>query len=147
MSELLMSKQLDDRSVIACAASTSDKSWFHIQMVRRRQDLEHVVRQVRVLSLALRHPRVPWYGKLVAGCSVGYLVSPVQIIPTFIPIIGQLDDLFVLFVGMKLLRKVTPSSVLAECEVRAQSPIFCGRKCAANELAALAERPGDIPAG
>jgi uncharacterized membrane protein YkvA (DUF1232 family) len=144
MSERIMTKQLNDHSVIAPAGSSSDRSWFRIQKAKRRQDIEQVVRQVRVLSLALKHPGVPWYGKLVAGCSVGYLVSPVQIIPTFIPIIGQLDDLFVLFVGMKLLRKMTPPSVLAECEVRAESPIFFRRRRAAREPAAVSERPSGV---
>jgi uncharacterized membrane protein YkvA (DUF1232 family) len=90
-------------------------------MARRRKDLEFVVWQIRVLGLAVKHPQVPWHAKLVAGCAVGYRVSPIQIIPTFIPIIGQLDDLFVLFVGMKLLRKWTPERVLTECEARARS--------------------------
>jgi uncharacterized membrane protein YkvA (DUF1232 family) len=126
--------------------STSDKSWLRNQKAKRRQDLERVVRQVRILSLALKHPRVPWYGKLVAGCSVGYLVSPIQIIPTFIPIIGQLDDLFVLFVGMKLLRKLTSESILAECEARAKSPIFFRHKRIGCELPDLSERPSGVPA-
>jgi uncharacterized membrane protein YkvA (DUF1232 family) len=99
----------------------SRPSWFRAQMARRRQDLEYVVWQIRVLGLAIKHPQVPWHAKLVAGCAVGYLVSPIQIIPTFIPVIGQLDDLFVLFIGMKLLRKWTPERVLAECETRARS--------------------------
>jgi uncharacterized membrane protein YkvA (DUF1232 family) len=44
-------------------------------------------------TLLLRHPAVPWHAKVVAACSVGYLLSPIQFIPTFIPVIGQLDDL------------------------------------------------------
>ncbi len=45
-----------------------------------------------------------------------YLLSPIQVIPTFIPVIGQLDDLFVLLVGMKLVRKLTPMDIVQECE-------------------------------
>lgn len=140
-----MPKQLNDRSTTASTDSTS-KSWFRIQTTKRRRDLKYVVWQTRVLSLALRNPRVPWYAKLVAGCALGYLVSPIQIIPTFIPVIGQLDDLLVLFVGMKLLRKLTPESVLVECEARAESPVFFRRKRIESERPALAEKQSGIPA-
>jgi len=122
-----MSKHLNHGTVTR-GDSASGESWLSIQTARRRQDLLYVVEQARILSLALRHPGVPWYAKLVAGCSIGYLVSPIQIIPTFIPVIGQLDDLFVLFVGMKLLRKLAPQSALAECEARAKSSIFFHHK-------------------
>lgn len=130
-------------SAAASSDSTSGKSWLRIQAVKRKQDLAYLVEQARILSLALRHPGVPWYAKLVAGCSIGYLVSPIQIIPTFIPVIGQLDDLFVLFVGMKLLRKLTPQNVLAECEARAKSPILFHRKLVRP---ALPPKPSGIPA-
>jgi uncharacterized membrane protein YkvA (DUF1232 family) len=98
--------------------------WLRRQAVRRRQDLRSTVRQTRVLLLALRHPHTPWRARVVAGCAAAYLVSPIQLIPTFIPVIGQLDDLAVLLVGMILLRKLLPKNVLAECEARASSPLL-----------------------
>ena len=58
----------------------------------------------------LRHHDAPWAARLVAGCSMAYLVSPIQLIPTFIPVVGQIDDLLVLYVGMKLVRKLMPQS-------------------------------------
>jgi uncharacterized membrane protein YkvA (DUF1232 family) len=64
---------------------------------------------------------VPWPAKAAAGCSAAYIVSPIQLIPTFIPVIGQMDDLAVLFWGMKAIRKWTPPAVLAECEAKARS--------------------------
>ena len=140
-----MSKHLD-RQATAPADSVSDQSWLRIQKDKRKKDLEGIVRQTRTLSLALKHPGVPWYAKLVAGSAVGYLVSPIQIIPTFIPVIGQLDDLFVLFVGMKLLRKLTPLQILAECETRAKSPIFFRRKFIRCEPSAPREERSGIPA-
>jgi uncharacterized membrane protein YkvA (DUF1232 family) len=86
-----------------------------------RQDLVLIAQRAHILVLALRHPKVPWHAKMLVGCAVAYLFSPIQLIPTFIPVIGQLDDLFVLFVGMKCLRKLTPESVVAECEELAAS--------------------------
>ena len=130
---------LDDRAAMTPADSLSDKSWFCIQMARWRQDVEYIVWQVRILSLALRHPLVPWHAKLVAGCAVGYLLSPIQLIPTFIPIIGQMDDILVLFLGMKLLRKWTPITLLAECEMRANTQTYPERGQAASALHVVTE--------
>lgn len=72
-----------------------------------------------VFYFAFKHPRTPWYAKLVAVCAAGYLLSPVQLIPNYIPVIGSLDDLAVLLVGAKLLRRIIPDDVLAECLQRA----------------------------
>ena len=86
-----------------------------------KRDLVFIVGQVRTLTLLLKHPLVPWPAKAAAGCAVAYLVSPIQLIPTFIPVIGQLDDLLVLFLGMKAVRKLTPAWLLKECEAQAIS--------------------------
>jgi uncharacterized membrane protein YkvA (DUF1232 family) len=48
---------------------------------------------------------VPWYAKLVAACSICYVFSPVQLIPNFIPLIGQLDDMLVITLGLRVLKK------------------------------------------
>jgi len=82
---------------------------------------------VRTLTRLLKHPSVPWPAKLVAGCAVGYLVSPIQLIPTFIPIIGQLDDLLILFLGMKLVYKLTPAEMIAECQTQLRTSTFAPR--------------------
>lgn len=72
--------------------------------------------QFRIIRRALRHPRVPWYAKTVAGCAVLYVFSPIQLIPNFIPIIGQTDDVLVVSLGIKFLRRCVPQEVLDECE-------------------------------
>ena len=84
------------------------------------RDLVALVRQVSVLYSLVKHPLAPWSAKLVAGCGISYVFSPIQLIPTVIPIVGQLDDLFVLYLTTKLVRKLTPAGVLEECELRAQ---------------------------
>jgi len=53
---------------------------------------------------------------MVAGCAVLYVFSPIQLIPNFIPIIGQMDDVLVVSLGMKFLRRSVPRSVLDDCE-------------------------------
>ena len=72
-------------------------------------------KQFRILTRAVVHPDVPWYAKLVCGCSVLYIVSPIQLIPNFIPVIGQMDDVLVIGLSMKLLKRSTPQHVLDEC--------------------------------
>jgi uncharacterized membrane protein YkvA (DUF1232 family) len=80
-----------------------------------KNQARRVHREAQVYYFAFKHPGVPWYAKLVAACSAGYLFSPIQLIPSYIPVIGFLDDFFVLFVGAKLLRRLIPSEVLTEC--------------------------------
>jgi uncharacterized membrane protein YkvA (DUF1232 family) len=65
---------------------------------------------------ALVHRHVPWHAKLVVGCAVLYVVSPIQLIPNFIPVIGQLDDVLVVTLAIRFLRRCVPQSVLDECE-------------------------------
>jgi uncharacterized membrane protein YkvA (DUF1232 family) len=92
-----------------------------------KRTLAAAIDQIWTLKCILQHPRVPWHAKIVAGLSVMYLVSPVQLIPTFIPVIGQLDDLFVLYVGMKLVRRLTPKEIVEECERPSDRPAILQR--------------------
>jgi len=80
-------------------------------------------RQVKIdliaLSLAARDPRTPWYAKLiVAGC-VAYALSPVDLIPDFIPVIGLIDDLIFIPIALALAVRFIPDEVLADCRARA----------------------------
>jgi uncharacterized membrane protein YkvA (DUF1232 family) len=77
-------------------------------------------REVYALYLAARDPRTPWYAKLFAGCVIAYALSPIDLIPDPIPVIGYLDDLILLPVGIYLVIKMIPEPVLVECRNRAQ---------------------------
>ena len=88
---------------------------------RWREQIIAIPKQVHLLTLLLRSSKVPWPAKVVASCSIAYVFSPIQLIPSFIPVIGQLDDLAVLFVGTKLTRKLTPAAALRECEAQSES--------------------------
>lgn len=85
---------------------------------RRRAERLH--KDAQVFYFAFKHPRVRWYAKFLAAAVAAYLLSPIQLIPSFIPVIGFLDDLLVLVVGIKLLRRIIPSDVLTECRQRAK---------------------------
>jgi uncharacterized membrane protein YkvA (DUF1232 family) len=85
------------------------------------QQAQQVQREAQTFYFAFKHPRVRWYAKLVAACTAGYLVSPVQLIPSFIPVIGLLDDFLVVLLGAKLLQRIIPPDVLAECREQAKA--------------------------
>jgi uncharacterized membrane protein YkvA (DUF1232 family) len=99
--------------MIAPPKSSSVISW--------KQKAQRIQKEAHTLYFAMKDPRVPWYAKLVAACAVGYLFSPIQLIPSYIPVIGFLDDFVVLSIGIKLLRRMIPGDVLAECRALADS--------------------------
>ena len=72
------------------------------------------------LYLAVRDPRTPWYAKAVAAAVVAYAFSPFDLIPDFIPVIGYLDDLVLVPLGVVLAVKLIPPDVWAECLERAE---------------------------
>jgi uncharacterized membrane protein YkvA (DUF1232 family) len=71
-------------------------------------------RDVVALWIAARDPRVPWYAKATAGAVAAYALSPVDLIPDFIPIIGYLDDLLIVPVGIMLAVKLVPADLMQE---------------------------------
>ena len=74
-----------------------------------------------VFYFLFKHSRVTWFPRWVAAGIAAYLLSPVQLIPSYIPVIGFLDDFLVLFLGVKLLRRIIPADVFAECRQRAEA--------------------------
>jgi uncharacterized membrane protein YkvA (DUF1232 family) len=70
--------------------------------------------------LAYRDPRLPWYARLFAACVVGYAFSPIDLIPDPIPVLGYLDDLLIVPLGIALAIKMIPPEVMAECRQKAQ---------------------------
>jgi uncharacterized membrane protein YkvA (DUF1232 family) len=83
---------------------------------RLKAPVRRFLKQFQIIRRALKHPQVPWYAKVVAGCAVLYVFSPIQIIPNFIPIIGQSDDVLVVSLGIRFLRRCVPQNVLDDCE-------------------------------
>src|SRR5271154_2070005 len=82
---------------------------------RWRQQARGLQREAHICYFVCRHPRSSWKAKAVAAVTAGYVLSPIQLIPNFIPVIGFLDDLLILFLGVKLLRWITPPDIMAEC--------------------------------
>jgi uncharacterized membrane protein YkvA (DUF1232 family) len=73
------------------------------------------------LWFACRDPRTPWHAKALAAFVVGYALSPIDLIPDFIPVLGYLDDVILLPVLIWLTIHALPAAVLADCRVRADA--------------------------
>jgi uncharacterized membrane protein YkvA (DUF1232 family) len=78
-------------------------------------------RQTHIVYFAIRDPRTPWYAKALALVVVGYALSPIDLIPDFVPVIGYLDDLILVPAGIALVLRLIPAAVLADCTERARS--------------------------
>ncbi|RWN98170.1 YkvA family protein [Mesorhizobium sp.] len=74
---------------------------------------------VVALWLAARDPRVPWFAKFVAGIVAAYALSPIDLIPDFIPVLGYIDDLIIVPLGVVLAIRLVAPSLMAEFRARA----------------------------
>ena len=94
---------------------------------RMRQRARRLKAEMYALYLAYRDPRVPWYARLFAAGVLAYAFSPIDLIPDFIPILGYLDDLILVPLGIALALRMIPPAVMADCRVRAAEALREGR--------------------
>lgn len=87
---------------------------------RWKQRARSLKTELYAIYLAYRDPRVPWYARVVAACVVGYAFSPIDLIPDPIPILGYLDDLILLPLGIALVLRLIPPLVMTECREKAR---------------------------
>ncbi|MCZ7647735.1 MAG: YkvA family protein [Planctomycetota bacterium] len=73
-----------------------------------------------VTALALRHPGTPWYAKALGGLTLAYALSPIDLIPDVIPVLGHLDDLVLVPLGLWFTIRLIPAEVWAACEAEAE---------------------------
>jgi uncharacterized membrane protein YkvA (DUF1232 family) len=95
-------------------------------MTTWQERVRDLKRDVVAIAFAMRDPRVPWYAKAVGSCVVAYALSPIDLIPDFVPVLGLVDDLVLVPLGLLLVVRLIPADILAEHRVAA---------------AALVERP------
>ncbi len=96
-------------------------------MERWRQRARRLKTEIHAIALAYRDPRVPWYARVFAACVVAYAFSPIDLIPDPIPVLGYLDDLVLLPLGVVVALKLIPAPVMAECRQRAREAAREGR--------------------
>ena len=109
--------------------------WMNQALERWKKRAQGLKKETYALYLAAKDPRVPWYAKLTAVCVVGYAFSPIDLIPDFIPVLGYLDDLVVVPLGVALVLKMIPAEVMAECRAKASEVIKEGKPV--NRIAAV----------
>src|SRR3954464_3960090 len=83
-------------------------------MNRWMQWARAIRRDAHALQLAARDPRVPWYGQALALAVAAYALSPIDLIPDFIPVLGYVDDLLIVPLGIALVIRLIPADVMAE---------------------------------
>ena len=88
-------------------------------MIRLREWANRLIAEVAALWFCARHPRTPFIAKTLAIAVVAYAFSPIDLIPDFIPVIGLLDDLLLLPIGVWIVLKLVPPEVMAECRQQA----------------------------
>ena len=86
---------------------------------RWKQTARGLEREALALWFACRDSRVPWHARLLALVVVGYALSPIDLIPDFIPVLGILDDLLIIPLGVLAVRTLVPPAVLEECRQKA----------------------------
>ncbi len=84
-----------------------------------KQRARRLKTEVVALALAARHPDTPWYAKLFLIAIVAYALSPIDLIPDFIPVLGLVDEIVLLPFAIVLAVKMVPAGVMAECRARA----------------------------
>jgi uncharacterized membrane protein YkvA (DUF1232 family) len=102
---------------------------------RWKEQAKQLKIEIYAIYLAYKDPRVPWYARIFAACVVGYAFSPIDLIPDPIPILGYLDDLILVPLGIVLALKMIPKEVLIECRVKAQKIMLQGKPV--NRIAAI----------
>jgi uncharacterized membrane protein YkvA (DUF1232 family) len=92
---------------------------------------------VVALWLAARDPRVPWYAKAMAAAVAAYALSPVDLIPDFVPVLGYLDDLVIVPLGILLAVRLVPAPLMAEFRAEAARREARPRSCAGAAVVVL----------
>lgn len=92
---------------------------MNLEACKRRA--RQLTAQTHSLYLAYRHPKTPWYAKVFAALIVGYVFSPIDSIPDFIPGVGLLDEMLVVPIGVLIAAKMIPREVFEECRQKARA--------------------------
>jgi uncharacterized membrane protein YkvA (DUF1232 family) len=93
---------------------------LRLKTLRLKTWARSLKRDSHAIYLASRDPRVPWYVKALAIAVAAYALSPIDLIPDFIPVVGYLDDLIIVPLGVMLVVSLVPEAVMAEYRDKAK---------------------------
>jgi uncharacterized membrane protein YkvA (DUF1232 family) len=96
--------------------------------------------ELYALYLAARHPRTPWYAKLVVAGFVVYAITPVDLVPDAFPVLGLVDDLIFVPIAIALAVRFVPAEVLAECRMKAHERLCALPKWSWRSLSSYIRR-------
>ncbi len=102
-----------------------------------RDRVRALKRDTLALYLAARHRDTPWYAKVLAACVAAYALSPIDLIPDFVPVLGYVDDLVIVPLGIALVIRLVPPDVMEECRVRAAEAFAAGRPVSKSAAAVV----------
>ena len=94
-------------------------------LARIKEWARAITRDVHALHLAARDPRMPWHAKALALVIAAYALSPIDLIPDFVPVLGHLDELILLPLAILLAVKLVPAEVMAEHRATALAALCC----------------------
>lgn len=97
------------------------KEKFKIWISTIKQKSRKIKKEIGALYYAYKRPDVPFYAKLVSILVVGYALSPIDLIPDFIPVFGYLDDLILVPLGIAFAIKLIPSDIMNECRQQSEN--------------------------
>jgi len=103
--------------MLVSARATSDDDYLVLEQPKAWA--RAIRRDVVAVWIAARDPRVPWYAKALALAVAAYALSPIDLIPDFIPVLGYLDDLIIVPLGILLVIKLIPAELMAEFRAEA----------------------------
>ncbi|MBZ9689149.1 DUF1232 domain-containing protein [Clostridium estertheticum] len=89
--------------------------------------LKNLKKEIAALYLASKRDDVPWYAKVVILLIVGYALSPIDLIPDFIPVLGYLDDIIILPIGIMFAIRLIPKNIMNECREQSENIFKNGR--------------------
>lgn len=90
-----------------------------MMIAKAKQWARGIKRDILALWIAARDPRTPWFAKAMAAAVAAYALSPIDLIPDFIPVLGYLDDLLILPIGILLVVRMIPADLMAEFRAKA----------------------------
>ena len=93
---------------------------YRENLAKLKEKANRLKQEILAVYLAYKDPRVPMPARIFAACVVAYALSPIDLIPDPIPILGYLDDLILVPIGIALAIKMIPSDVLQECREKAR---------------------------
>ena len=86
-----------------------------------KQKADNIKRNIYALFIAIKKKDTPWYAKTVAGVAVAYALSPIDLIPDFIPVLGYLDDILILPLLITISIKLIPKDVMDTCRIESEN--------------------------